>query len=618
MGDYQPAKTIAKTLREIHEGKLVLPAIQRKYEWKPSQVIGLFDSIMRGYPIGSFLSWQIDPATAREFRFYRFLKDFSQFDPHNRPIEDLDRPTIAILDGQQRLTSLNIGLRGSYAVKEKHGRWNNPSAFPSRSLHLNLLGEAGENDLGLQYDFRLMTSKQVSEAPEREPEKIWFPVNRVFDFEDSFELMEQLADIEQGNNRAALRMLNQLHKAVHVTPSLHFYEETAQDVERVLDIFIRVNSGGTPLSYSNLLLSTATAQWKERDAREAIHGLVNALNATGQGFRFSEDIVLKSALMLVGIQDLAFKVRNFTAQNMSLLDQEWDSVSDSLQVAAGLLSDFGLSEERLTARSVLLPVAYYVHRRKLTNTYRESTAEAVVSDRQLLKNWTLRSLVARGIWGSGLDSLLGDLRTVIDQHGKSGFPVLELERAMARRGKSLTVDKEFVDGVLDLTYGGKTTFATLALIFDHVNTRNDFHQDHVFPKSLVDAEASRLRSAGVASLQVEELRTRRDQLPNLQLLEGLENIEKRKSTPTDWVRARYPNERDREHYRQLNVLTDEQVGDLPASATEFSDFWSRRREALAHVIAQRFSSSLLDIYAAQDTPRSDAASEAEDLDAAFE
>lgn len=108
---------------------------------------------------------------------------------------------------------------------------------------------------------------------------------------------------------------------------MHFYEEDDQDVERVLDIFIRVNSAGTVLSYSDLLLSIAAAQWKERDAREAIHGLVDTLKITGQRFHFSQDVVLKSGLVLAGISDTAFKVKNFTAANMATLDQNWDAIS---------------------------------------------------------------------------------------------------------------------------------------------------------------------------------------------------------------------------------------------------------------------------------------------------
>src|SRR5699024_1419951 len=132
------------------------------------------------------------------------------------------------------------------------------------------------------------------------------------------------------------------------------------------------NSGGTVLSYSDLLLSVATAQWKNRDARKEIHGLVDELNATGIGFRFSKDLVLKTGLVLSGVPDVAFKVKNFTAANMSRLDEMWDEIAGALRLAVGLLSDFGLSGGTLTASSIVIPLAQYVHHRGLDQSYRRS------------------------------------------------------------------------------------------------------------------------------------------------------------------------------------------------------------------------------------------------------
>ena len=72
--------------------------------------------------------------------------------------------------------------------------------------------------------------------------------------------------------------------------------------------------------------------------------------------------MLKSGLVLIGT-DIGFKVRNFNHANMASLQKQWDDVTEALAVAAGLLADFGLSDATLTADSVLVPIAYYVHRR---------------------------------------------------------------------------------------------------------------------------------------------------------------------------------------------------------------------------------------------------------------
>ncbi|MEO8424866.1 MAG: DUF262 domain-containing protein, partial [Actinomycetota bacterium] len=120
--------------------------------WEDTQIVRLFDSILRGYPIGSFLSWKIDPATAEEFRFYGFIREYHEKDHPHCPVLDLpkDKTVIAVLDGQQRLTALNIGLRGYFAPRLKGGWRDNPKAFPETRLHLNVLSEAEENELGMR------------------------------------------------------------------------------------------------------------------------------------------------------------------------------------------------------------------------------------------------------------------------------------------------------------------------------------------------------------------------------------------------------------------------------------------------------------------------------------
>lgn len=575
---YLPPVTVAESLRRVQKQELILPAIQREYVWKPDQVVRLFDSIMRGYPIGSFLSWKVEPETVERFRFYGFLRDYNAFDRRHNPTLDVPPgiPVTAVLDGQQRLTSLNIGLRGTYAYKRPRAWSNNADNYPRRKLYLNLAGEAGENEAGLRYDFRLLTDGHFAKADPEEA-RYWFPVQRVYETDDLGDLWDLAGEAGLANDKSARNMLSQLWKAVHSATSVHFYEETEQDVERVLDIFIRVNSAGTVLSYSDLLLSIATAQWKDRDARDAIHGLVDTLNATGQGFAFNQDVVLKSGLVLSGINDIAFKVKNFTAENMATLDREWDSISESLKVATGLLSDFGLSQATLSANSVLIPVAYYVHHRGLMQNYRESVAHA--QDRAALRSWTLRSLIVQGVWGSGLDSLLRDLRQAITDHGADGFPTAEIERRMAARGKSLALGAEQIADILTLRYGTPRAFAVLAVLFPHVNTRNVHHVDHVFPQSLLTRP--RLRKEGITGDAADEALGMRDQLPNLQLMEGLENISKSGKPPASWAAERYPTPEGYRAYLDTNELPS-----LPADASEFASFFVARREALADRITR--------------------------------
>ena len=131
---FQTPIKIAEAIENIQSNQYILPAIQREFVWSDEQIERLFDSLMRGYPIGTFLFWKIKPDKLTDFQFYRFMDKFHQRDyRRNEPIKVSGQmPRTAVLDGQQRLTALNIGLNGYYASKIPYYRWNSDHAFPKR------------------------------------------------------------------------------------------------------------------------------------------------------------------------------------------------------------------------------------------------------------------------------------------------------------------------------------------------------------------------------------------------------------------------------------------------------------------------------------------------------
>ena len=160
--------TIGSVLDDVNR-KYFLPAIQRPYVWSSDQVIALFDSLLKGYPISSFMFWGVTSETKREVRIYRFLEDYHP-DKQNETTSPDGRDVVLVLDGQQRLTSLLIGLRGTFAEKNKFARGANPSAWVARSLYLDLLqdpeSEPEEDDaaFGVTYGlkFQMMTFPSYS------------------------------------------------------------------------------------------------------------------------------------------------------------------------------------------------------------------------------------------------------------------------------------------------------------------------------------------------------------------------------------------------------------------------------------------------------------------------
>jgi hypothetical protein len=572
---YQTPITIRTAIDRIWKHDYVLPAIQREFVWQPEQICTLFDSLLQGFPVGSFLFWKIEPETAKTFRFFDFVREYHEHDnPHCPPLGKAPEGTVtAVLDGQQRLTALNIGLRGSLAVKQPGKWWNNPKAFPLRRLYLDLLHEPVPDEGGTIYRFEFRTEERAIGADE---ETFWFPVHKIFAMAEPSQPMEYLAEQKLGNTPRAVKTLHRLQHAIHTAPVITFYEEESQDIEKVLSIFIRTNSGGTVLSYSDLLLSIATAQWEERDARSEIHALVDELKNTGLGFDFSQDFVLKAGLMLSDIASVGFKVENFNRPNMKKLEANWPKVTQALQLTVRLAAAFGLSRDTISADSALLPIAYYVHQRGLQDAY--LTSKSGSEDRAAIKHWLIRSLIKPGIWGSGLDVLLSALRETIRSHGRDAFPTDDIEREMRTRGKNLAFTEEEVQELADMQYGARNLFGLLTLLFPFVDTRNLFHVDHIFPRG--QFHARKLKAAGLSEEAISHLQEIKERLANLQLLEGPDNQSKQDKMPSLWIAETFKKEDDRKDYISRHML-----GNVPADLAGFEAFYQARRKRLLERIA---------------------------------
>ncbi|TIP39611.1 DUF262 domain-containing protein [Mesorhizobium sp.] len=564
---YKPGGSIKALVDKIISRDYVLPAIQREFVWNADQICDLFDSLMQGYPFGTFLFWKMEQHRLGEYKFYDFVRDFHERDRfHCELLQDPpERQLTAVLDGQQRMTALNIGLRGSFAWKMPGKRWTTDSAFPTRRLHLDLLSEA-DAESGSKFHFEFLTEQQASEN------NAWFRCGRVLTegYDALIDSLDDL-DLDRESLRVARGTLRLFHRTIHDKDVIYYYEEENQSLEDVLNIFIRMNSGGTPLSYSDLLLSIAVAQWENIDARDAIHSLVDEMNEEGDGFKFTKDLVLKAGLMLSDIGSVGFKVENFNQANMAILEVNWPDIRASMMLAVQLLASFGLNSQNLRAESAILPIAYYLYKHKAEESFLLRTEHAV--DRENIRRWLIRSLLKpSGIWGSGLDTLLTALREKISASLQT-FPVQELEAVMTARGKTLTFTDVEIDELCEVQYGDKRTFALLSLIFPGFDFSRHFHVDHIYPQGRFSHSA--LRRAGVSEPLWEALKQKYNCLPNLQLLEGTINNEKRQKMPHEWYAKTRPDPLARKEH-----LAGLEIAELPESLTEFPDFYDRRKQAL--------------------------------------
>ena len=561
--------TIREALDNIHRRRYVLPAIQRELVWSQRQITRLFDSLMRGYPIGAFLFWRVESENLGNYEFYDFMLNYHQ--KNRNHLERLGRSpssheVIAVLDGQQRLTALNIGLRGSYAQKLPRLWWRHDSAFPTKELYLNLLAESEVNEEGMRYDFRFLTDEEAQRLSETE---CWYRVGDILDISGGSDLLRFVRDAGLEDLDEAFDTLERLQRVVKTDPVISYYEERSQDLDKVLDVFIRTNSGGTPLSQSDLLFSIAIASWDRLDAREEIYEKVDEINDIGDGFNFSKDQLLRAGLLLAGIPSVRFRVTNFNRQNMQVLQESWRDIVAAFESAVDLVASYGYSRDNLVSHNAVLPIAYYIYHRGLQHGGLNGNQHA--ADRENIRLWLTRSFLKRGIWSYGLDGLLTAIRDTIKEHGDAAFPVDQLGAMMTRRGKSLEFDDEELQ---DIVESEARVFIILSLLFPFVDlSTSKFHVDHVFPRARFST--ANLLEKGVDENDIAEMRDRSNRLPNYQLLVGPENIGKSDQAPAEWLAGQYPDEASLQAYVDRHLL-----GDVPVDVSGFNEWYESRRERM--------------------------------------
>ena len=162
---HQTPLTVKTALERIHRHEYVIPAIQREFVWSPDQICQLFDSLLRRYPIGTFLFWRVPDGESADYSFYDVVRDYHELTNRHSAVLSLPdrRGLTAILDGQQRLTSLNLGLLGSYTVKRVGARATSSDAYPVKRLHLDLCYlPSADEDLGVQYMFKFMSDVEAA------------------------------------------------------------------------------------------------------------------------------------------------------------------------------------------------------------------------------------------------------------------------------------------------------------------------------------------------------------------------------------------------------------------------------------------------------------------------
>lgn len=575
---FERPKRVIDILDLIRHGELVMPAIQRDYEWDSDRIEWLFDSMMRGYPVSSFLFWDVRGASVESYKFYSFLKDYREdfrIRGEEKSFNRNDR-FMAVLDGQQRLTSLYVGFYGSYAWRVSYGRrdQDNETSRPTRRLYLNISKKLNpeDDDRGRVYDFQFKPDLETEKRDLYAASKgdLWFRVGKITDLSKSKELRTYVAEHEIVDDTED--MLWDL-QGMLLSDSINYYLETDDDLQKALNIFIRINRGGAQISISTIILSIAISFWKG-DAKLAFDRLREEVR--NAGFAIDNDFILK-AFLYVHSQDIKFNVTNFTRDTAQFLESNWDRLANTISEVFRTIKVFGYNEMQLPSKNVLMPIIYYVYHRDFWEGFAVKTSYAI--DREIIRNWLHNAIVHR-IVGHSSDTVLMKIRRVFTDEvmdpfkffGNKGFPGAEIKSAL---GSAMANSEEFLEDLIHVQKDDKFAFAALAVLFPHLDYRNYFHKDHLHPDSCF----RNCSCEGVAEEDREYFSNPYwwNSIVNLQMLDAIDNESKQDRQLEKWV-SEEVNERHRDRDQLLARCLIPQGVSL--AFKDFPKFAKRRAELL--------------------------------------
>ena len=528
--------SISDAIANIESRKFLLPAIQRKFVWSSGQIEVLFDSIMRDYPINSFMMWNVtSEKTKNSYKFYEFLKEYRAFFKDENPFFNTRGYTdfMAIIDGQQRLTSLYLGLKGTYAYKMPRKWWkDNEDCLPTRKLYLNLTSALPkDDDRKMTYNFGFLSQPEVNKLSQSED---LFLVNDIYLYQDQDALEDYMSDRnwkDVTDVKFAKKTLRRLREVVFKDKLINYYQEENQDIDIVLDIFIRTNSGGEPLSFSNLLMSITTANWK-KDARKEFKILIDAVYANN--FIISADLILKCCLVLFN-DNIKFQVANFDAQSVSVFDDNWERIKKCIEVTFELLKKWGFNDSSLRAKNAVIPIVYYIYHNEIEDEICKDIKH--IEEKNAIRKWLCISLL-KGVFGGQSDSVLTGIRKVLKSNFKKQiFPFEQIKAEFASNdAKSLTLSDEVIDDILKTQKDAPNSYAILALLYSHLRYDSiAYHKDHLHPA----AKFCKLKESDFSSKEDYDFYRNAEHwnsILNLQLLDGSTNESKNDEDLSEWVK----------------------------------------------------------------------------------
>ena len=552
--------TIYEALENIKNGKYVMPAFQRQYVWSMEQIEKLWDSILLDYPIATFLFWHVDDDNVSwDTYFCNFLSEVTfdsrkQADSVNYELSSINvnLTDTAVLDGQQRLTSLFLSLYGQAYIRQKHARKKIAGGTVVKlliELNKNRLAVDEEEYNSKKFDIRFAERIGKLSPTQFEVKNILDPQFR----EDSTReqaIEKAIVNVPPESKEYARGILNQLYRKIFVEKLIRYTKIKDMKQDDALEMFVRFNSGGKALKKHEITMSILEAYWPSAKTE---FGKV----LEGPYAGFGTDFIVRAALMLYG--DVVKS--NINKQIAEDLKNHWQEFKKALRNLETVLKSMKIEVSRFAnSWNVLLPIIYFIY----YNPEYEKNLEGI------------RAYLVRAVlftyFQSGTTSKLQQMKSSINSYN------YEITVDMMENQKSdLRVTNGKIYDNRNAEKGSRVAGEVLYFLgLDWINKNYKYEQDHLHP----DERFNRTNPVSVPMEEWNKWRSNRNRLPNLHLLEGRQNASKNDMRLVDYYNDM--NDEQKAVFRKEALIPD----GVSLELEHFGEFYEKRKALLMDKIRQ--------------------------------
>ncbi|HAL65764.1 MAG TPA: hypothetical protein DCP10_09380 [Bacteroidales bacterium] len=454
MGKIKPTQRIYDVVKDIKEDRYRLPSIQRSFVWEEEKICKLMDSLMNDYPIGSFLVWK--PNLEFTIRTRKFTQDYNTGESLISEEETLESLPYLVLDGQQRLQSLFLAFFGKY--NDKH-------------LYFKIDSNPIEEENDLRYHFRFMNIDQA------EKDSHWLKPYEVINL--SIEEISEYVDKHFGDDNEETKKVIKKNLSRFIRIFNMDEKISIQDVKEdlpyndVLEVFVRVNSGGIVLTKSDLLFSTVILHSPEMEGK--FIEVVDELNGRGE-YDFNTDFLIKCSFVLLdkGAKYDIKKLRD--GEFIRKLEDNFEKIRRALLSTVEFLKTDAkiLSKRFLKSELALIPIIDFI--------YRQPRQQIPEGETWKLRQYLYMSFFMR-LYSYGADGKLDVIHKKIKESNLiKNFPIEEISIYMEEKtGMNYDFSENMLydlDLILNIIQGG---------VFEIPRKRGwSLERDHIFPRSILE------------------------------------------------------------------------------------------------------------------------------------